>query len=375
MKRTLLTLFAALIATAMALPAQAQTDPCFEHGSGTAEDTAVIENGDATYTVYFCGSEYDSQDDQTTFFYEVRSEGDPELSHWTLELCAEALAAFVSGDPDDVETGLDGSTGVTGVKWNTTGGQFSFTLDGNFGEDPNGVVVKAGTFDNVGDGDTITGPSCEAELCTIETIPSWDGQVDTSQPLMAFIDLSTPNGFKSIEIMGGSENIVLVDADTDVAGSNPLASNFYVDAFGTLTFDGAGDAPTNVTVKFGPQTQAGSTFMFQVTDQFDCTLQVDPQIDMTVPETVELRGNYPNPFNPTTSIEFSLPEAMDVQLDVYDAMGRLVKSLVNDNLDAGVHNVSWNGTDVAGRQVASGAYFYRVQTGSLVQTKQMILLK
>jgi hypothetical protein len=374
MKCTLRTLFGALIATAMAIPAQAQPPAL---SCDVVQDDATVTFGGNEYYFEFCGSEYDDQNDQTTFLYRVTEIDGQNLSHWVLSLCEEALAAFVSGSPTDgLETGTDGSTGAVGVKWNTadgfSSGEFSFILDGFFGEDPDVVVLaKAGNDNNTS---TITGPSCEEPLCTTETIPSWDGDVNF-QPAMAFIDVNAPNGFKSISLLPGSENIVLVDVvGEDVAGSDPMSSNYFVNAFGTLTFDGD-TPPTSLTVKFGPQTQDGSTFMFEVTDQYDCTLQVDPQITMTLPKTVELNGNYPNPFNPSTNIEFSLPEAMDVRLDVYDSMGRRVKSLVNDNLDAGVHNVTWNGTNAAGRDVASGVYFYRVQTGAVVQTKQMILLK
>ena len=96
---------------------------------------------------------------------------------------------------------------------------------------------------------------------------------------------------------------------------------------------------------------------------------------MGIPSEFALGANYPNPFNPTTNINFSLPENVNVRLEVYDMTGRLVKSLVRGQLDAGVHTITWNGQDNAGTQVASGVYLYRLQAGTFVQTKTMTLLK
>lgn len=96
---------------------------------------------------------------------------------------------------------------------------------------------------------------------------------------------------------------------------------------------------------------------------------------MGVPTEFALGANYPNPFNPTTNINFSLPENVNTRLEVYDMTGRLVKTLVRGQLDAGVHTITWNGQDNVGAQVASGVYLYRLQAGTFVQTKTMTLLK
>ena len=86
--------------------------------------------------------------------------------------------------------------------------------------------------------------------------------------------------------------------------------------------------------------------------------------------------NYPNPFNPTTTIRYSLPKAANVTLAVYDVGGRLVRMLVNDvRKPAGVFEASWNGTDSTGNPVASGVYFYRLVAGSETLTRKAVLLK
>jgi hypothetical protein len=86
-------------------------------------------------------------------------------------------------------------------------------------------------------------------------------------------------------------------------------------------------------------------------------------------------SNYPNPFNPETEISFSLPERTQVSLIIYNILGERVKTLVNGEVDAGTHTVSWNGKDEAGKQVASGIYFYRLKTETFDQTKRMVLMK
>jgi hypothetical protein len=94
-----------------------------------------------------------------------------------------------------------------------------------------------------------------------------------------------------------------------------------------------------------------------------------------IPDAFALEQNYPNPFNPTTNIRFSLPETNDVTLEVYDLTGRLVRTLVSGQVEAGVHTMTWDGKDASGVQVASGVYLYRIQAGAFNQTNKMTLLK
>jgi flagellar hook assembly protein FlgD len=80
--------------------------------------------------------------------------------------------------------------------------------------------------------------------------------------------------------------------------------------------------------------------------------------------------NYPNPFNPATTISFALPQTGYAKLDVYNALGQLVATLVDRSLEAGVHAVTW---DASGQ--SSGLYLYRLTTGDFSETKKMLLLK
>jgi hypothetical protein len=93
------------------------------------------------------------------------------------------------------------------------------------------------------------------------------------------------------------------------------------------------------------------------------------------PGMTHLEQNIPNPFNPTTSIGFTLVEASDVSLVVYDSSGRLVRTLVDGRRDAKQHNVLWDGRNDAGALIATGVYFYRLTAPGFSQTRKMVLLK
>ncbi len=88
-----------------------------------------------------------------------------------------------------------------------------------------------------------------------------------------------------------------------------------------------------------------------------------------------LEANYPNPFNPTTTINFSIKYDEKVSIDVFNSRGQRVTTLVDDHLQAGRHNVVWNGRDNRNREVGSGVYFYRIESGEWTATEKMLLVK
>jgi hypothetical protein len=100
-----------------------------------------------------------------------------------------------------------------------------------------------------------------------------------------------------------------------------------------------------------------------------------PTGNTSVPRPLHLDQNVPNPFNPNTVVSFYLPSKMAVTLAVYDLHGKLVRTLVDGEVDAGHHPVSWDGRSNEGRAVASGIYVARLNAGSVVQTVKMTLLR
>ena len=99
------------------------------------------------------------------------------------------------------------------------------------------------------------------------------------------------------------------------------------------------------------------------------------ELRAVVPDTFTLHQNFPNPFNPITTLSYDLPEQAEVTLTIYDLMGREITQLVNTNQQAGFKSVQWDATDSMGRAVSAGVYLYQIQAGEFVQKKKMVLLK
>ncbi len=97
---------------------------------------------------------------------------------------------------------------------------------------------------------------------------------------------------------------------------------------------------------------------------------VDPTVGVSPPATSSLFQNYPNPFNPSTTIQYAMPIRSHITLTVYNTLGQIVKELVNGEVEAGYHEVKF---DASG--LASGVYLYRMQAGSFVETRKLILLR
>ncbi len=104
--------------------------------------------------------------------------------------------------------------------------------------------------------------------------------------------------------------------------------------------------------------------------------QTTPNPENTVPALqTTLGNNFPNPFNPSTTISYSIKDSAPVQLEIYNMKGQLVKTLVNSMQTAGNHQIVWNGYDNAGSAVSSGVYYYRLRSGRFSSTKKMVLMK
>ena len=97
--------------------------------------------------------------------------------------------------------------------------------------------------------------------------------------------------------------------------------------------------------------------------------------DDALPNSFRIYPNYPNPFNSTTKIDYQLPKKTNVQLVIFDILGRSVITLVDDILQPGYKTITWNGIDAFGNNVSAGMYFYMIQTGKNREVKKMVLLK
>ncbi len=97
---------------------------------------------------------------------------------------------------------------------------------------------------------------------------------------------------------------------------------------------------------------------------------VDVESEFSLPTAVQIHQNHPNPFNPTTTINYELPQRSDVQITIFDLLGREITTLVSETQDAGFKSVKWDATNTA-----SGIYFYRLQTGGQAITRKLVVLK
>ena len=94
-----------------------------------------------------------------------------------------------------------------------------------------------------------------------------------------------------------------------------------------------------------------------------------------IPSSYVLFQNFPNPFNPFTTLQYKLPQDSFVDVTIYDMLGNVVSNLVNANESLGYKSVQWSATNNQGEPVSAGVYLYKIQAGDFVDTKKMILLK
>jgi hypothetical protein len=159
-----------------------------------------------------------------------------------------------------------------------------------------------------------------------------------------------------------SDDGILALAEVDASGDISLDCGTLPETMDSVTLTISGD-------NMAPYIQTLSL------DGEDLPDEEDTGSSGALPAQVTLRGNYPNPFNPSTTIAFELPRAMDVRLSVYDIRGRLVRSLLDESLAAGANEVLWDGNNNSGGPVASGMYLYRLETPEGARTGRMTLSK
>ena len=113
----------------------------------------------------------------------------------------------------------------------------------------------------------------------------------------------------------------------------------------------------------------------QITSWIDNLLVTSVEGENNIPEKPHLYQNYPNPFNPVTNIIFEIKESQKVILQIYNIEGRLIKTLIENQLFAGRHELSWNGLNSQGLSVASGVYYYVLRAGDYQSAKRMVLMR
>jgi hypothetical protein len=154
------------------------------------------------------------------------------------------------------------------------------------------------------------------------------------------------------------------------------STTFYVPK-DSLTTTGAKKGPVNsMEVRLHVYNDfVGTVYFDDVTfTRVAGTTSVGPIAD-AAPKVYELSNNYPNPFNPSTQIQYAVPRASNVSLIIYNVLGQQVRTLVDGPQNAGRFTVTWDGRDHSGRVVGSGVYFYRLNAGETSIVKKMLMLK
>ncbi|MFC1483812.1 carboxypeptidase regulatory-like domain-containing protein [Candidatus Neomarinimicrobiota bacterium] len=177
---------------------------------------------------------------------------------------------------------------------------------------------------------------------------SWASSIDDP-------DAGTPVQFYSIYRAAGTAALALVGQSTEPSYADALPSEGSYRYGVTATDFGGNESGYSEEVPYTFLAIAGGN---------------------GIPETYALRANYPNPFNPSTTIVYELPEAAPVTLLIYDLTGKQIRTLVNEARSAGYHQAVWDGTDSRGALTATGVYFYRITAGdAFVETRKMVLMK
>ena len=181
------------------------------------------------------------------------------------------------------------------------------------------------------------------------------------------VPTDAPNGATIREFVVGQyvDGLVLPEG---TGGRAPLTYSLSPALPAGLTFDA-----TTRTISGTPQAASEAVYTYTVTDANGASASLMLQ---TLPAAFSLADNFPNPFNPATTIQYALPLAADVELTVYNVVGQVVRTLVAEHQGAGRYAVEWNATDDGGHSVSAGLYLYRLQAGGeFAEVKKMLLLK
>ena len=135
----------------------------------------------------------------------------------------------------------------------------------------------------------------------------------------------------------------------------------------------------------GTPMHQGNFDVYVIVTQYNTAVQVTPRMlsdfnpvanddEVLIPRNIELLGNFPNPFNPETTIRFRMDKSAPAELTIYNEKGQVVKT-INTITTQGINSVVWDGKDLSGKQVSSGVYFFRLKSGSYSSTKKMVMMK
>ncbi len=186
--------------------------------------------------------------------------------------------------------------------------------------------------------------------------------------------MNTMNSVKTMKLSHPSMNAVVI-ANFDVT-EKPAVPGFQNNGiwYDYFSGDSLNVTDMNMSISLAPGEYHIYTTKRQPKPDADVYNDADDD-NTSTPAEYSLNQNFPNPFNPETTIKFSMPSAGFVSLKVYNILGQEIRTLVSSDFKAGNHSVRWNGKDNSGNSVASGIYLYRLDCGNFIKTNKMIMLK
>ncbi|MDA0747104.1 MAG: cohesin domain-containing protein, partial [bacterium] len=210
------------------------------------------------------------------------------------------------------------------------------------------------------------------DLSDAKAVQGWGLTVQYDAELFEFVSANAPEA-GLLTAAGTDAPLFLVHQDKEGEVTLAHALNAGQTAVGegsiaVLTFQPKGDFEDSRFEVF-------NGIVFDANDLPNQVFAGDALQVRMAPAQFALGQNYPNPFNPETTISYDLADASRVKLEIYNVMGQLVNTLVSEEQAAGRYRVVWNGSDAHQRQVASGVYFYRIQTEAFKAVRKLMLLK
>lgn len=228
-------------------------------------------------------------------------------------------------------------------------------------------------FDGDGDNDILTTGSSSNELVLIKNLGNYNFQDEeiVARQSMGFVVMDYENdGDKDIVTINDrlEKNGISVYLNDGLGNFTVRENCYFPHADGFPWFITAADFDLDGRTDIAITSSSDSLYVLY--NLGGGTVGVQNEEIKYNPTSFSLAQNFPNPFNPTTTIQYSLPKAENVTLKIYNLLGEEVKTLVNDYQQAGKHSVQFNSNNLA-----SGIYLYRLQAGSFIHTKKMILIK
>ncbi len=300
-----------------------------------------------------------------------------------------------SGDSpyDDCEVTITGIITADTAQYNSGYGAYAIQSEA---DQWNGII-----FDGWDDSELTRGDEITITGTVEEYDPAWHFKYDNNTKLINISSISVESTGNSMSALAVGTADLAQDADEVESYEGVLVSVgdvtvTSVNSYDWSVVDGSGvecliddDMATMEANSFMSGLEEGTT-LTNVTGIFNFSfgtykLQIRDMADLGqlginddfagIAREFALYPNFPNPFNPETRIRFQLAENSDVKLIVYDVLGRKIRTLVSDRMDAGHHIINWNGLDDSGIDAASGMYIYRIKAGDFIDHRKMLLVR